>query len=120
MAELKNAGIQVSTTFVQRVQEVVKERYIIPVIRAIAVLPKDELDAMAESLVSLTSQKRRFTIYEETVGGPVDVAVISKGDGFVWVKRKSYFEPHLNLRHYSNYLNDILARWRDENEKRNQ
>jgi hypothetical protein len=25
----------------------------------------------------------------ETVGGPIDVAVISKGDGFVWVKKKN-------------------------------
>jgi hypothetical protein len=25
----------------------------------------------------------------ETVGGPIDVAVISKCDGFVWVKRKA-------------------------------
>jgi hypothetical protein len=25
---------------------------------------------------------------QETVGGPIDVAVISKGEGYVWVKRK--------------------------------
>ena len=25
---------------------------------------------------------------EETVGGPIDVALICKGDGFVWIKRK--------------------------------
>jgi len=25
---------------------------------------------------------------EETVGGDVDVAVLSKGDGFVWVRKK--------------------------------
>jgi len=31
----------------------------------------------------------------ETVGGPIDVAVLSKGDGFVWIKRKSYFDPRL-------------------------
>ena len=32
----------------------------------------------------------------ETVGGPVDVAIISKADGFVWIKRKLYFRPELN------------------------
>ena len=56
----------------------------------------DELAAMAESLVTLTSFKRRISMEKETVGGPVDVAVISKGDGFIWIKRKHYFDPRLN------------------------
>ncbi len=68
-----------------------------PVISAVAALPKDELASMAETLVSLTSFKRKVTLEEEqTVGGPIDVAVISKGDGFVWIKRKHYFSPELN------------------------
>jgi hypothetical protein len=32
----------------------------------------------------------------ETVGGPIDVAIITKGDGFVWVKRKPKFDLQLN------------------------
>jgi len=51
---------------------------------------------MAEALVSLTSLKRRVSMEEESVGGPVDVAVVSKGDGFIWIKRKHYFDPLLN------------------------
>ena len=61
-------------------------------------LPKDELGAMAESLVNLTKFKRRVSRQQETVGGPIDVAVITRGDGFVWVKRKHYFEPEMNPR----------------------
>jgi len=38
-----------------------------------------------------------------TVGGPIDVAVITKGDGFVWVKRKHYFRAELNPRFMSRY-----------------
>lgn len=34
----------------------------------------------------------------ETVGGPIDVAVITRGDGFIWIRRKHYFEPSLNPR----------------------
>jgi len=59
-------------------------------------LPKDELAAVAEALVNLTVFKRRVSMDVETVGGPVDVAVLSKGDGFVWIKRKHYFRPELN------------------------
>jgi len=64
----------------------------------VASLPKDELGAMAESLVNLTKFKRRVSIERETVGGPIDVAVITKGDGFVWMKRKHYFDAGLNPR----------------------
>lgn len=52
---------------------------------------------MAESLVNLTSFKRRVSIGEaQTVGRPVDVEVISREDGFVWIKRKHYFDQELN------------------------
>lgn len=68
-----------------------------PIVDSVAFLPKDELAAMAESLVNLTSLKRRVSIEDsQTVGGPVDVAVISRGDGFVWIKRKHYFSQELN------------------------
>ena len=39
----------------------------------------------------------------ETVGGPIDVAVISKGDGFIWIKRKHYFNKDLNPQFFKNY-----------------
>ena len=55
-----------------------------------------ELASMAESLVSITNLQRHFTSSEETVGGPVDVAVITKYEGFVWVKRKQWFNQDLN------------------------
>ena len=59
-------------------------------------LPKEELGGMAEAMVNLTSLKRRVSLDQETVGGPVDIAIISKGDGFVWIKRKNYFDTALN------------------------
>ncbi len=51
---------------------------------------------MAEAPINLTSLKRRVSLDQETVGGPIDIAIISKGDGFVWIKRKHYFDPALN------------------------
>jgi hypothetical protein len=61
-------------------------------------MPKPELATMAEALVNLTSIKRRVSRGMETVGGPIDVAVISKSEGFVWVKRKHYFPSEINPR----------------------
>lgn len=56
--------------------------------------------------MSLTSFKRRVTQDPETVGGPIDVAVISKGDGFVWINRKHYFNPALNHQFFANYFRE--------------
>jgi hypothetical protein len=77
-----------------------------PVLDAIEMLPKDQLATLAESLVSLTSLKRRVSTSAETVGGPVDVAVISKGDGFIWLRRKHYFDAKLNPSFFENYFRD--------------
>jgi len=73
----------------------------------VEVLPKDELAAMAEALVHLTAFKRKMNVGMETVGGPIDVAVISKGDGFVWVKRKHYFPAELNQHFFTNYFRGL-------------
>ncbi|MGO7817925.1 hypothetical protein ACC684_11670 [Rhizobium ruizarguesonis] len=64
-------------------------------------MPKPELARMAEALVNLTSIKRRVSRGMETVGGPIDVAVISRTEGFIWVKRKHYFSAELNPRYLS-------------------
>lgn len=84
-----------------------QEEHTSPVLRTVTVLQKDELAAMAEALVSLTAFKRRITESMETVGGPIDVVVISKGDGLVWVKRKHYFPPELNQHFFKNYFRGI-------------
>jgi hypothetical protein len=79
-------------------------RHAQPIIYTVAVLPKDELAAMAEAMVNLTSFKRKVSLDEvETVGGEIDVAVISKGDGFVWIKRKHYFDLDRNPLWLHNY-----------------
>jgi hypothetical protein len=63
-------------------------------------MPKPDLAEFAEALVNLSSLQRRVSSGMETVGGPVDVAVISKAEGFVWVKRKHYFPRELNARYF--------------------
>ncbi len=66
-------------------------------------LGKEDMANMAESFISLTSLVRRMQPGEQTVGGPVDVAVLSKGDGFIWIKRKHYFDSELNHHFFENY-----------------
>jgi hypothetical protein len=82
------------------------ELYVGPVLSTVASLPKDELGALAESLVNLTSLKRRISMEDETVGGPIDVAVLTKGDRLVWIRRKHYFDARLNHLFFANYFRD--------------
>ena len=94
---LHNAAvIQVDNYFNDQVVNYFNENFVDSIVEAVAHLPKEELAGMAEALVSLTSLKRRVSLDQETVGGPIDSAVISKGDGFVWIKRKHYFDTTLN------------------------
>jgi hypothetical protein len=77
-------------------------KHLNPILQSIEFLPKNELAHAAASLVNLSSFQKRMSISEdETVGGPIDVAVISKGDGFVWIDRKHYFKPELNRHFFS-------------------
>lgn len=101
---IKELGNELFEYFVETIEEHQIEKFVQPVIDIVRVLPKEELAAMAESLVNLTSFKRKITIEKETVGGPIDVAVITKGDGFIWIKRKHYFKPELNYHFFKNYL----------------
>jgi hypothetical protein len=102
--ELTELGTKLAQDFADGLQAYRNSQFIMPVIDSVASLPTDELAAMAESLVNLTAFKRRMTSVEtDTVALPIDVAVISKGDGFIWIKRKHYFEPALNQHFFSNY-----------------
>jgi hypothetical protein len=101
--DLDKTNKQLLDEYISSMEEFRNQNFVSPIIQVLSSLNKDELAALAESLVSLTSLKRKYTMEAETVGGPIDVAVISKGDGFIWIKRKHYFNPELNNQFFANY-----------------
>ena len=54
------------------------------IINTISFLPVDELVKMAKYMIYITSLRRKFDSNLETVGGDIDVAILSNGDGFLW------------------------------------
>ena len=76
------------------------------ILGVVEVLPLKELANVASTLVRLSSFEKQLSLEAETVGEPIDVAVISKGDGFIWIKRKHYFQPELNHRYFRDYQQD--------------
>lgn len=71
-----------------------------PLQEVVASLPVDEMAELAETLVSLQSLKEKVTSPTESVGGPVDVAVITRHEGLIWINRKHYFDPEKNPRYF--------------------
>ena len=68
--------------FQKSVKREIQENYEQPFMMAVAALPRHDLAAMAEALVNLTKFRARMSVTQkETVGGPIDVAVLSKGEG---------------------------------------
>lgn len=96
----------VSQNFNNQIKDTFRKNYTQPLVNTIINLGIEDMANVAESFVSLTSLVKRMSPSEETVGGPVDVAVVSKGDGLIWIKRKHYFKPELNTHFFSNYYND--------------
>lgn len=70
-----------------------------PLIDVLQTLSIQEMAHLAESLLGLESLKERVTSASESIGGPIDVAAITKSEGLVWIKRKHYFDAALNTRY---------------------
>jgi len=92
---------KVIDNFQENMLKIGREEFVDPITHVVSVLPKSDLAMLAESLVSLTVVKRKFSPESETVAEPIDVALISKGDGFIWIRRKHYFDPQLNPRFFA-------------------
>jgi hypothetical protein len=70
-----------------------------PLVEVISTLSVDEMAHLAETLLVLESLKERVTSPSESVGGPIDIAAVTKNEGLVWVRRKHFFDPALNMRY---------------------
>lgn len=107
--ELKNILSSTKHEIASSMEATIQNDNVNPILDSVQLIPLPEMAFLAESLVNITSLKRTFAIdgNQQTVGGPTDVAVMSKGDGFVWIKRKHYFDSKIN----PNYVMKIQERF---------
>lgn len=59
---------------------------------------QDTID-LARFLVETGIQFQRFKFDDKTVGGPVEIATMTRYEGFKWVQRKHYYDAALNPLH---------------------
>ncbi len=55
----------------------------------------DAID-LARFMVNTTSGYSHHLLGPDTVGGPVEIAGITRHEGFKWISRKHYYSPDLN------------------------
>ena len=99
--EIKN---QLTKNFKTHINSLKKDFYS-PILESLDFLPREEIGNLAESLIQITSLKRKIDSNLESVGGNIDVALISKGDGFIWKKRNPYFDPKINPKFFDEKMN---------------
>lgn len=90
----------------KQINDIIHRDQVSPLIQTIVSMGKEDIADLAENLIYMTSMKRHVSPFAETVGGPIDVAIISKGDGFIWAKRKHYFSADLNRDFFDNRYNN--------------
>ena len=106
---LNELGVTIDESVLQKLQHAksqfigdwaakIKMEHSDPTREVIQAMSIEEMSIFAETLINMESLKEKISKPTESVGGPVDVAVISKFDGFIWIKRKHYFDKDLNPR----------------------
>jgi len=73
--------------FYRMIREYQQEVFINPILRVLEIAGRKELGDTARDLVGLNIFKKRIMAQKETVGGAVDVAVISRDGGFQWAAK---------------------------------
>jgi hypothetical protein len=88
-------ALDLSPEQADRAAKIVREQLSVPLVQE--PMPfQDALD-LAEFFVDLTARYTKFLpVGATTVGGPIEVAGITKHEGFKWVKRKQYYSTELN------------------------
>ena len=82
--------------FQEEVLDYIQEEYVDGIIDAVDSFSIDDMANMGESLISVTNLQRHISSSDESVGGPIDVAVITRSEGFIWIKHKDWFRQDLN------------------------
>lgn len=77
---------KVHKRYIDRIDNFIHENFISGVVTALDFFNLEEMAKMAENLIAVTNLQRHISSSEESVGGPIEVAIITKTGGFKWVK----------------------------------
>lgn len=79
----------------EQLEDFSQDEFVDGIVEAVNSFNIEDMVNMAESLISITNLQRHISSSEESVGGPIDVAVITRTEGFHWAKHKHL--PHESI-----------------------
>lgn len=79
---------QYVSTFQNMIGDYQQQVYINPILRVLEIAGRQELAETARDLIQLNIFKKRIMAQQQTVGGAIDVATISREGGFQWFTRQ--------------------------------
>ena len=85
---------EIEDNFDETVNKFIRSEYIDGIVDAVDSFNIEEMANMAKSPISVTTLQRHISSEEESVGGPIDVAVLTRSEGFVWVKHKEWYKTN--------------------------
>jgi hypothetical protein len=85
---------ELTTDQIKRIQQLFYENLTSSMI--IPAMPIKDVIDIAFYLVDLTAKFVKYNPGPPTVGGPIEVAAITKHEGFKWISRKHYFDAQFN------------------------
>lgn len=94
LAEVLETRLGVPREQVQPAMQVIQQSLQAPLV--VPPMPIQDAIDLAEFLVELTAKFYRFLPGAQSVGGPTEIAVITKHEHFKWIKRKHYYSSALN------------------------
>ena len=88
--KIKNELSKCKAQLTKEINTEIQTNNVQPIFESVKLIALPEMAFLAESLVNITTLKRTFSLdgKQQTVGGPTDVAILSKPNGFVWIKQK--------------------------------
>ena len=81
---------EINDQYSRQIQDFQQSEYINGLVDTVEAFGIEDMANMAESLIEITNLQRHITASEESVGGPVDVAVLTRDRGFVWMKHHDW------------------------------
>lgn len=93
-------GVKINEFF-QNIANEIQKSWEARLVSALTLLPKHALAEIADNLVRLSAIGGNVHNGDGGTGGPVSVAIISKGEGLIWIKRHHYFDQALNPHYMS-------------------
>ncbi len=94
LRQVLDTELKVPESQIKPAMEIIGQKLFVPLITPPMPI-QDALD-LAEFLVDLTIKFSQFSPGAQTVGGPIEIAAITKHEGFKWVRRKHYYHADLN------------------------